>query len=195
MKAAAIHENLITADLFRILSKGFSYPSAENLEDIKGISNEIITGSLAEKTIIGQLVNMLSVLSEDDLRQEYSRLFLKKTVSLNESFCLTRLNAITDVAGFYKAFGLNPKSGDAPDSLPYELEFMAMLLVKLSIAQTEQQRIITSGAYKKFLEEHLAPFTEKFSKKMKNYDPIPFYQHLIGLMETLINKEKSILNH
>lgn len=175
-------ETLVKADLLRIISRGFSYPSEENLNEIRGISSEI-TAVEIQTPWTNLLSEMKKNLDASAIKSEYSRLFLMKQVPLNESNCCARLNAVTDVAGFYKAFGMNPKSGDAPDALPYELEFLALLLVKYCLAQSAEQMEITLNAYDKFMNEHLKDFSKKFSEKMHAAQCSGFYIKLLELLE------------
>ncbi len=192
MTKTSTDTKLAKADIFRILSIGFSYPTEENLKSIKDISEELISSRAVGKNISTLLKEIISAINSDDITEEYSRLFIKKLVPLNESFCLSRLDAIPDVAGFYKAFGMMPKSGDAPDALNYELEFSAMMLVKISIAKTDEQLEITSVAYGKFMNQHFVPFATAFCEKLKRVEPFLFYSTLADLLHLSVADENHI---
>lgn len=180
---------LVKADIFRILSRGFSYPSKENMEEIKSIIPELLKSNEADVKFEMLLKSIYQTIDGKKNLQDYSRLFMKGTVSTTESFCCSKLNSNTDVSAFYNAFGMKAKSGESPDTINYQLEFMSLLLVKMNISEKKEQFEVTEDAYKKFLNEHLLEFSEKFYKKLNEAKPIRFYQLLLKLLNILIHDE------
>ncbi|MFN8237288.1 MAG: molecular chaperone TorD family protein [Chitinophagales bacterium] len=63
---------------------------------------------------------------------------------------MQKYNCVSDASAFYKAFGFTPKTGENPDSIMYQLEFLALLLVKIAIAPNNENRNVTEDAYRKF---------------------------------------------
>lgn len=180
---------LIRADIYRLLASGFSHPSEENLANIIQLNDELLEQPLKKdmKKILKNL--RLSIMDEDLIRHDFSRLFLKGNVPTTESFCLTKYNAFVDVAAFYKAFGMTPKQGDAPDALTYELEFSSAMLTKLFLAPDEEKKETVSQAYGKFLNEHLGAFAKKFVETLGHTQMSNFYTQLTVLLDTHIKNE------
>jgi TorA maturation chaperone TorD len=84
-----------------------------------------------------------------------------------------RSQQIADVAGFYRAFGIEParSSPERPDHLALELEFMAFLLLKkrLALAAVEldpeavEQASVCERAQRDFFSDHLAWWIPAFA--------------------------------
>jgi TorA maturation chaperone TorD len=182
-------ENFLKADIYRTLSKGFSYPDRKNVGDMKSIMEELSSVTQLEDSISSYISTLLSNINIGDMEREYSRLFLKGTIPTCESSYSLRFDVIPSVSAFYAAFGVTPKTGEAPDSLPYELEFLSILSLKMALAQREDERDITKDAYKKFLKEHMSEFANGFARKVEKGNPSPFYRTLTLLLESFIDKE------
>jgi TorA maturation chaperone TorD len=83
-----------------------------------------------------------------------------------------RSQQMADVAGFYRAFGIEPTraSPERPDHLALELEFMAFLLTKrrLAIARADhdpeaaERSAVCEHALREFLRDHLAWWLPRF---------------------------------
>ncbi|MBI4930764.1 MAG: molecular chaperone TorD family protein [Bacteroidetes bacterium] len=180
---------LVKADLFRVISKGFSYPEENNIAEIREIVFELSKRTELNIEYKKLLLEILKNANYKTLLSEYSRLFLKGTVPVSESTCLSKLNSVTDVAAFYKAFGMTAKSGESPDAITYQLEFLSLLLVKMSIAKNKEQLEITKDAYVKFINDHLLEFSGKFSENLSQTNPNDFYSELSSLLVKLIHEE------
>src|SRR3989304_5869951 len=144
-------DSFIRADTYRVLSKGFSYPDEKNISEMKSIVEELISSPHLDRNIYHYLEKILSTIEVGELQKEYSRLFLKGAIPIYESSYNLNFDVIPNVSAFYTAFGLSPKSGESPDSLPYELEFASILSLKTALAQNQDNEDITKEAYKKFL--------------------------------------------
>jgi len=182
-------EGFIKADIYRVLSKGFSYPGKTNMSDMRSIIEELATFPYLDESMYPYLDIILSNIEIGEIQKEYSRLFLKGTIPTCESSYNLRMDVIPDVSAFYTAFGLTPKSGESPDSLPSELEFASILSLKIAIARIEDDADITKDAYKKFLKEHMFEFVKRFSKRVDEANPIPFYKAVTELLRSLVEKE------
>lgn len=185
---------LIRSDIFRLLSKGFSYPDENNFENIKGIINEFLETGKLERDTSAILKKILLNADINTAKRDYSRLFIKGAAPMTESHCCGQFNSVADVSAFYKAFGLNPKSGETPDAIMYELEFLSLLSLKFAVAPDDATAEITEDAYKKFINEHVSAFAEKFAEKLLNANPIPFYVLLSELLLFFLKKEKMRIN-
>jgi nitrate reductase assembly molybdenum cofactor insertion protein NarJ len=114
---------------------------------------------------------MASAEALDTLRAEYIAIFDRGRVhnSLYETEygrgALVKGNALADIAGFYRAFGLEFGHEDSVhemlDHVSVELEFYALLLMKqetLAAGGDAEGQAIVCEAQQKFLEAHLGRF-------------------------------------
>ena len=114
---------------------------------------------------------MASAEALDTLRSEYIAIFDRGRVhnSLYETEygrgALVKGNALADIAGFYRAFGLEFGHEDSAhemlDHVSVELEFYALLLMKqetLAANGDAEGQAIVCEAQQKFLEAHLGRF-------------------------------------
>jgi TorA maturation chaperone TorD len=82
-----------------------------------------------------------------------------------------RAQQLADVAGFYRAFGLEPARAtpERPDHIALELEFMAFVLLKkrLAVGSEEPERWeradVCDDVQRRFFEEHLAWWAPAFA--------------------------------
>jgi DMSO reductase family type II enzyme chaperone len=85
---------------------------------------------------------------------------------------LIQPHRLADLAGFYRAFGLEVAHGAAerPDHIGMELEFMAVLAAKEAYALEHQlddgQLRLCQQAQKKFLREHLSGWALAFARRL-----------------------------
>lgn len=92
-----------------------------------------------------------------------------------QTFSVYRSQRMADVAGFYRAFGLQP-SRDMPEAVDHvalELEFMAWLLakrrhaLKTQGAADDERAAVCAEAERAFFEEHLAWWLPAFAKALR----------------------------
>lgn len=185
----AIDNNLIKADLFRILSMGFSYPEQEKCDDIENIILDLRKDDDLDPEISDTLESIRKTMDYKDILREYSRVFLKGTIPTTETAVCEKMNCVPDVAAFYKAFGMNAKSGDSPDSIIYQLEFASLMNVKIALAKDAEQAFIVLDAYQKFMNDHLTDLGQKFQEKLLTIAPIEFYNNLSNLLVILTKKQ------
>ncbi|MEM4408147.1 MAG: molecular chaperone TorD family protein [Candidatus Caldarchaeum sp.] len=179
----------IKADIYRTLSKGFSYPDKKNVDDMRSIMEELSSASHLGEDMSSYISMLLTNIDVGEMEKEYSRLFLKGTIPTCESSYVLRFDVIPSVSAFYAAFGVIPKTGEAPDSLPYELEFLSILSLKMALALSKDDEDVTKCAYNRFLKEHMSEFVKTFSEKVVARNPKPFYKVLTELLGSFINKE------
>ena len=94
---------------------------------------------------------------------------------------------MADIAGFYRAFGFEV-SGERPDHIVPELEFVALLLVKEAYARMAGQgepAEVCSTARKTFLEEHLGVWLRELSRRSREAQDGIHLQELISLVLVL----------
>ena len=94
---------------------------------------------------------------------------------------------MADIAGFYRAFGFEV-SGERPDHIVPELEFVALLLVKEAYARMSGQgepAEVCSTARKTFLQEHLGVWLRELSRRSREAQDGTQLQELISLVLVL----------
>ncbi len=89
-------------------------------------------------------------------------------------FSAHRAQALADIAGYYRAFGLAPDPGcpERPDHVSLELEFTAFLLAKVRHAQGNEEHVdICSDALRSFFSNHplwwMPAFAKCFERRAK----------------------------
>jgi TorA maturation chaperone TorD len=121
-----------------------------------------------------------------DLRAEYDRVFglvvprecpPYETEYYPTAETFARSQQMADVAGFYRAFGVEPsrRSPERPDYLGLELEFMALLLLKTRLASTDtrpgedaaERAEICELARRAFFRDHLAWWVPSFAAGLR----------------------------
>jgi len=128
--------------------------------------------------------------NRSDLQDEYSRLFLGSTICpINETAYLPRDkgSVLADIAGFYKAFGVNrsAKIYEKDDHLVCELEFIAILfylLAQARIGQHREQEEITRRALISFSSQHFDDWFPSFCHLLLEKTALDFYRLLTEIM-------------
>lgn len=93
-----------------------------------------------------------------------------ETEYCRQSLSVYRSQQLADIAGFYRAFGLEAER-ERPDHLVLELEFMAWLILKTLRAETlgdQEAAEVSRRAQARFFEEHLAWWTPAFSLALRH---------------------------
>ena len=136
-----------------------------------------------------------------DLMAEYDRLFRAGVVWLYGAEHLVanefqRANLLSDVMGFYTAFGFEPVN-DRPDAIACELEFMYGLILKrlraMQLPVDEQARgktEVCSEAERKFFAEHLEPAAALIAKKIISQSKNSFYVNIAEDLRELLASER-----
>ncbi len=145
------------ASLFRWASLACSYPDPATRRE------------LARETPgeFGAHDPSAAIRSADDLESDYVELFdrgARTTPLYGTGFGRGQGSGLgdrlADVAGFYRAFGVEIAGLERPDHLAVELEFYAWLLCKTELLEATGDREgveIVLDARRKFLAEHLGP--------------------------------------
>ena len=127
-----------------------------------------------------------------------------ETEYVPSKFTFQRSNMLADVAGFYRAFGLQSSSSspDRPDHVVLHCEFLAQLLqlqlhctsrLPDAISPDENSRdSICQDALRRFLQEHFAWWTPAFAKLLALQDPGGFYAAVGQFLAALIPAERAL---
>jgi TorA maturation chaperone TorD len=131
------------------------------------------------------------------LVSEYDRLFRTGLVWLYGAEHLVknefqRANLLSDIMGFYTAFGLEPDL-ERPDSIACEMDFMHYLILKrdrlaspVSADDAQDKAEVCKDAEKKFFVEHLEPAATPIAREILAQTNHPFYKQAAeGVLEFL----------
>jgi TorA maturation chaperone TorD len=115
-----------------------------------------------------------------------------------------RSQQMADVAGFYRAFGLEPcaQSSERTDCLPLEFEFMGLLLLKKRLASrcmgqhsdTAEETYVCHQAERSFVADHLAWWVPSFSSGLLRKAETGYYAELARLVAAFIALERRRLD-
>jgi DMSO reductase family type II enzyme chaperone len=217
-----VHEHDLTAarvrsNVYRLLADGFSQVDGKLFESFKSgyasIWRELaglIEGGEEFPPFIEQLEKIIDSIDYEGLVAEHSRLFEPRsklqvppyeteyTLAESPQHALSQPAHLSDIAGFYKAFGLaiSEERPDRVDHIATELEFMHVLALKESKAiegnETEHIEIVRD-AQLKFMNDHLGRWTGQFRDRMADADEDGFYIVLAEMLDVWINLDKTYL--
>src|SRR5512135_1134456 len=144
----------------------------------------------------------------DALRAEYDRVFglvvPKECPPYETEYYPTqetfgRSQQMADVAGFYRAFGIEPaqSSPERPDHLALELEFMAFLLTKKRRAlaavaldpEAGEQASVCDRAQRDFFRDHLAWWIPSFAAGLRRKAAGGYYHSLARVLAAWVPAE------
>jgi TorA maturation chaperone TorD len=145
------------------------------------------------------LAALLASASETDERRwsdEYHRLFEGPLACpVNETAYIRRDKGaiLADLCGFYRAFGFTPASGadapgEKPDHMCCELEFAAILMIKLASAPAsdhDDAAEVTQEALRRFAADHLSEWMASFCAQLAKTTSLPFYERTAELLQAV----------
>jgi len=137
-------------------------------------------------------------LSVRALEQEHTFLFRRAQAAPYEGSYLPATRAsleMADIAGFLRAFGMTVRS-ERPDHVVSELEFMALLCLKESLARgngKETEAAICRDAQEKFLRDHLGRWPEAFHRSVARAAHLPVFPALAFLARRLVEIDAGVL--
>lgn len=208
---------LARSQMYKLLSTSLSYPT----RDIKNEINDVtffkklleISEGLPEhdlKTPINDLKKTFDKYGNSLLKKieaEYIALFENEDNDHSKIYELSyvkrplflKTGELADIAGFYRAFGLEVSENNRlrVDHISTELEFMHLLTFKESFAiqnGNSDDSKICRDAQKKFLTDHLGGWTSSFREKVNSDGNSPFYSTLSFLLAKFVAGEKMKLN-
>jgi TorA maturation chaperone TorD len=111
-----------------------------------------------------------------------------------------RAQQLADIAGFYRAFGLDPRSSrpERPDHISLELEFVAFLLMKKRLltgaeGEVSEQSQICEEARQSFFRDHLVAWAVSFATGLRRKSDGGFYAEVSRLLAALVPIERMTL--
>jgi DMSO reductase family type II enzyme chaperone len=172
-RAEDVERALARSQLYRVLALAFRHPDAGNAAALAGLPPTLVGACGAwmpepVREALSDLGAALQGVTPESLEEQYIGTFGHVTVPdcpLYETACgmgdaFLQPQTLADLAGFYRAFGLE-MAGDArerADHLTVELEFMHYLAYREAHAlehHGEERTGIIRDAERRFLEAHL----------------------------------------
>lgn len=194
--------------LYKCLSWAFWRPeppfAASLREGLWGSIVEESAGTLGLpiRAIRPSLQEASRALAPETLEQEQMRLFglgMPHLISPYETDyptleAIAQAQALSDIAGFYRAFGTEIEAKERVDHLAVELEFLHLLAFKEAKALEEahaEHLELTRKAQAKFLQEHLGRWAGSFVRQLKRHTHLVWYRAVGDLLETVVAWEFS----
>jgi DMSO reductase family type II enzyme chaperone len=212
MEKYGSQQALARSRIYQLLSAAFLYPDEEFFslmhqdsftEDLKGCSEFLAEGpksGFLEKLEEGEEV--FKVISLEELKTEYGRVFGHSICRDYPSYeteygprhVFQQTQNLADLAGFYRAFGLevSQKQGERLDHIAVELEFMGFLAYKEYYASKnhgEDKAQICRDAQEKFLKENLGRWAPIFFKLLKKRVTKGFYYRIGAITDAFLSME------
>ncbi len=177
------------AQIYGLLASVFQHPEAGRFDVLRreGLSllREALAHLGAKPELVEpaeQLVAGLASASVEELAREYEESFEpsggqappNETAHAPETpqESLTRTFQLADIAGFYRAFGVEVTPGsERVDHIAAELEFMHLLAVKQALAEDRgetENAAICRDASAAFLRDHLGRWCPRFGTQLEN---------------------------
>ncbi len=209
----------VRSRVYRLLADGFSQVDEKQFQSLRSEYvmiwrniSEFLEGGSRFHPLINRLEKIVDSLDFEGLVAEHSRLFEPRsklqvppyeteyTLAESPQHALSQPAHLSDISGFYKAFGLtiSEERPDKVDHIATELEFMHILALKELIAleddETEHIEIVRDAQFK-FMNDHLGRWIGQFKERMADADEDGFYIALTGMLDMWINLDKSYLNN
>jgi TorA maturation chaperone TorD len=123
-----------------------------------------------------------------------------ETEYVPSKFAFQRSNMLADIAGYYRAFGLQTSTAcpDRPDHVSLECEFLAQLLAlewqanQRGDQASALQAATCREAHARFLREHAAWWLPAFARVLGQQNPGGFYAAVADFLAALIAAERAL---
>lgn len=208
MQAHVIRDPLLRSRVYGFLAWAFGAPDADLAGDLAATWREIgppllALGEESARAARSRLGAALDELDPAGLERAYLACFgyaISKDcppyeTEYGQSHVFQKTHQLADIAGFYRAFGLEPAahSHDRLDALSVELEFMQFLCMKEAYGTARghaaARLAIGRDAQGKFLREHLGRWAFGFTQRLAPRAAGTVYEDLAGLLETFLGAE------
>jgi len=197
----AITVALRRAAVYRLLAVAFAYPTAPRLESVAMAAWEAaVTAPPELRVALRRLADAAAGADETGLAAEHVALFQRQVRcppyegAYGPPQMAGKAPLLADVAGFYRAFALEPAEGqpEVEDHVCAELEFMSALAVKEAYAVGEAHSeglAVTRAAEATFLRDHLGCWATAFAAGVQAATPLPFYVAAAELLAAWVSAE------
>jgi DMSO reductase family type II enzyme chaperone len=198
---ATITDALRRSAVCRMLATAFAYPTPERLQWLAGVAGEGSGG--APPGLQDPLRRLASAAREADASRvaaDHVSLFQRQVRcppyegAYGPPQMAGKAALLADIAGFYRAFGLEPSEGqpEVEDHVAAELEFLSLLALKeaWALAEDHEEGLeITRTAQRAFLADHLARWGTVFARRVAAEAQAGFYPVAAALLEAWLAAE------
>jgi DMSO reductase family type II enzyme chaperone len=190
--AAALHRSAV----YRVLAIAFAYPTPERLAAVAaGARQAAAEAPAALREALHRLADAASDAVAGAVAGEHVALFQREVRcppyegAYGPAQMGGKVALLADVAGFYRAFGLEPAEGqpEVEDHVAAELEFMSALALKEAWALAEDHGeglAVTRDGQRSFLGDHLARWGGVFAARLAATAAPGLYPAVAALLET-----------
>ncbi len=185
MQETTVQKAAARSNIYGFLALGFGYPNSSLLPQLRELLPQLeaslnVLGGRGSLAVAGAIGAVLEALTADDLQASYVQCF-GHTISkecppyeseYGQAHIFQKSHSLADIAGFYRAFGLElaPDLNDRLDHISVELEFMQFLCLKEAYAvardHPQEKLTLSRDAQAKFLGEHLGCWVFGFVRKL-----------------------------
>ncbi len=206
-----IEQALCRSVFYRALALGFRPPTRETLEALASPEGLKVLRAAASALDTPQGLGLGAWVLElarfgskplEALSASFQRLFGHAVRGLlspyeteyGEGGIFQKTRELSDLGGFYRAFGLapNPLAYERIDHMSYECEFLLFLTLKEAYALEEEREDLlreTRRAERLFLRDHLGRFGPAWGRKLGREDPGGFYGTLGEICAEFLTQE------
>ncbi len=208
-KEQAAMYHLARSAAYRLLSQATAYPTDEV---VAALSDEDMSRAQAAAEVLGDTFSErleafereLKSTSPEEIRRQHQRIFTH-ILSLDCPPCETVYTAkeifdetaqLSDIAGFFRAFGLDLAERERPDHITVELEFMQVVTAKEAFAHLHhgpEKARLCRVVQRKFMGDHLGRWGQQFAQQLERQAPAGYFQALAGLIDVFIETDVSYL--
>ena len=200
---------LARSALYQLLSQALSYPSPEMVEALQ--QTDLPQAQQAAPHLPAQVAPLLAALGEclrdtdaAQLQAEHRRVF-SHIMSADCPPCETlytahhvfqQTQALSDIGGFLRAFGLEMADKERLDHISVELEFMHFLTYKEAYALTRHgpaKARLCREAQRKFMQEHLGRWAHRFAERLGGKAGGGYFGCVASLTEASLSAEIGFL--
>lgn len=196
------------SQVYAFLARALSYPddaqpdSLKEQYDLLSDCLEMLADPLSEKAV-DALRPAIAALTAASLEDGYTRCFghaMSKDcppyeAEYGQPHIFQKTHTLADIAGFYRAFGLDlaADSHERVDHVSVELEFMHFLCLKEAYALAKQhpdeQLALCREAQSKFLRDHVCRWAFGFARRLCAKAGDTLYQELGQLLAVFLEAE------
>jgi len=197
----AATDALRRSSIYRLLAMAFAYPTPPRLAAVAGAATEAAREAPTElAAALSMLADAARVADVVALAGEHVALFQREVRcppyegAYGPAQMAGKVALLADVAGFYRAFGLEPAEGqpEVEDHVGAELEFMSALAFKeaWAIAESHTQGLeVTRHAQRTFVSDHLGRWGSAFAERVAATATPEFYPAAAAVLRSWLEIE------
>jgi DMSO reductase family type II enzyme chaperone len=197
----AVTAALVRSALYRLLATAFADPTPVHLEALAQGARQVAAAAPAGLRDGLQRLAAATVGADvGDLTAEHVALFQREVRcppyegAYGPAQMAGKAALLADIAGFYRAFALEPAAGrpEVEDHICAELEFMSVLALKegWAIARGDGEGLeVTLAAQRAFLTDHLGRWTGALAARLTATAAPGFYPAAAALLKAWIDAD------